>query len=160
MGRRGVDEFKTTTHHSADLRYGGEIGPDGEEGWHEFRFDWHTGGNGERKRVDFYIDGVLNHSSDEDPFVVGPLSPFNASSDSAFVPTKGGRIWIGGKERFTKYADIYMCIFPSLSIWIYQILSNLIHIHQQHGFPMPTTPSLTIPFTGQASQSSISMQCC
>ncbi len=100
-----MDEFKSVTRKSTDLRYGGEIGPDGEDGWHTFRFDWHTGGNAsnstegeERRRVDFFVDGELVHSTNDDRYVQGPLPPYNASSDQLYVPTKGGRIWIGGNE--------------------------------------------------------------
>lgn len=45
--------------------------------FHTYRFDWHTGGNGETKRVDFYLDGVFLRSATAD------------------VPDIAGRLWLG-----------------------------------------------------------------
>lgn len=48
---------------------------DGE--FHLYRFDWHTGGKGERKRVEFYVDNKLVHTQYEK------------------VPTCASRLWVG-----------------------------------------------------------------
>lgn len=45
--------------------------------FHVYRFDWHTGGNGEEPRVDFYVDDRYLYTSKE------------------FIPFIKGRLWIG-----------------------------------------------------------------
>ncbi len=45
--------------------------------FHTYRFDWHTGSATETRRVEFYIDGILRHTS------------------YTHVPTNAGRLWIG-----------------------------------------------------------------
>ncbi|OUS77971.1 hypothetical protein B1748_04155 [Paenibacillus sp. MY03] len=45
--------------------------------FHTYRFDWHTGGDGEQKRVEFYIDDVLLQTNYD------------------HVPTNASRLWIG-----------------------------------------------------------------
>lgn len=45
--------------------------------FHTYRFDWHTGGDGEVPRVEFYFDGELAYTSYED------------------IPTNESRFWIG-----------------------------------------------------------------
>ncbi len=45
--------------------------------FHTYRFDWHTGSSSEQKRVDFYIDDVLIHTTTD------------------HVPTLASRLWIG-----------------------------------------------------------------
>ncbi|MEX2461160.1 MAG: glycoside hydrolase family 16 protein, partial [Paenibacillaceae bacterium] len=45
--------------------------------FHTYRFDWHTGGNGETKRVDFYLDGVFLRSI------------------TTHIPDIAGRLWLG-----------------------------------------------------------------
>ena len=54
------------------------LGAAQDDGWfHTYRFDWHTGGNGETARVEFYVDGVLKQTNTD------------------HVPTMAGRLWIG-----------------------------------------------------------------
>lgn len=45
--------------------------------FHTYRFDWHTGSATETRRVEFYVDGLLQHTS------------------YTHVPTHAGRLWIG-----------------------------------------------------------------
>ncbi|MFD2115347.1 glycoside hydrolase family 16 protein [Paenibacillus yanchengensis] len=67
----GENEDEYTTEY-ASL---GQAVNDGQ--FHTYRFDWHTGDSGEQKRVDFYIDDVLLHTTTE------------------HIPTIGSRLWIG-----------------------------------------------------------------
>ncbi|MGI2293551.1 glycoside hydrolase family 16 protein [Paenibacillus sp. GXUN7292] len=53
----------------------GQAVDDGQ--FHTYRFDWHTGDDNEQKRVEFYIDDVLIHTTTD------------------HVPTHASRLWIG-----------------------------------------------------------------
>lgn len=53
-------------------------GPAGD-GWHVYRFDWHTGGPGQAARVEFYIDGQLQPD-------------YTSTTD---IPNYASRLWIG-----------------------------------------------------------------
>lgn len=59
------------TSHFHDLAYAQNDGK-----FHTYRFDWHTGDEGEQARVDFYIDGEKLYTSTKD------------------IPYKAGRFWI------------------------------------------------------------------
>ena len=61
-------------HQSVSVNTG--INPiDGE--FHTYRFDWHTGDQDQEKRVEYYIDNILIHTSYE------------------HIPDKAGRFWLG-----------------------------------------------------------------
>ncbi|MBR3448040.1 MAG: family 16 glycosylhydrolase [Oscillospiraceae bacterium] len=45
--------------------------------FHTYRFDWHTGSDTEKPRVDYYFDGVLTHTAE------------------TYIPTNAGRFWLG-----------------------------------------------------------------
>ena len=45
--------------------------------FHTYRFDWHTGSETEKPRVDYYFDGELTHTATE------------------YIPTNAGRFWLG-----------------------------------------------------------------
>jgi len=45
--------------------------------FHKYEFRWHTGGNGETPRVDYYVDDVF------------------ITSNTDFIPTNAGRLWLG-----------------------------------------------------------------
>lgn len=60
--------------------------------FHDYRFDWHTGGNGEKPRVDFYVDGKFIYSSTKDiPFIKGRFTL------GTWFPQ-----WAGGKADFDR----------------------------------------------------------
>jgi beta-glucanase (GH16 family) len=48
-------------YHTNDTYFGNQI--DGN--YHTYRFDWHTGGNGEKQRIDFYYDDKLLYTAYE-----------------------------------------------------------------------------------------------
>ncbi|MCQ2417470.1 MAG: family 16 glycosylhydrolase [Oscillospiraceae bacterium] len=55
-----------------------DIGVNQADGaFHKYRFDWHTGDQNEKARVEFYFDDVLTYTSTE------------------YIPTKEGRLWLG-----------------------------------------------------------------
>ena len=55
-----------------------DIGVNQADGkFHKYRFDWHTGGDGEEARAEFYFDDVLTYTSTE------------------YIPTNEGRLWLG-----------------------------------------------------------------
>jgi len=68
---QGENEGEYTTGYT-DL---GKYVNDGQ--FHTYRFDWHTGGNGQTKRADFYLDGVFLRSITTD------------------IPDIAGRLWLG-----------------------------------------------------------------
>ncbi|PRP86772.1 hypothetical protein PROFUN_02921 [Planoprotostelium fungivorum] len=87
----GWDQYKSNSiQHSRDLRYGGEVGPDGEDGWHVFRIDWHTANSS----VMYWVDGVLLHNSTSDGLMKGPDNT-SATTGFAYVPFIAGRFTIG-----------------------------------------------------------------
>lgn len=45
--------------------------------FHTYRFDWHTGSDTEKPRVDYYFDGKLTHTAE------------------TYIPTNAGRFWLG-----------------------------------------------------------------
>lgn len=53
--------------------------------WHVYRIDWHTGGNGETPRVEWYIDDVLVDYYDHDSF----------SNDEDNVGFRAARFYLG-----------------------------------------------------------------
>lgn len=66
----GAGQYKTN-----DKYFGNQI--DGN--YHLYRFEWHTGGNGQAARVEWYYDNVLIASN----------------TDPAVVPNHAGNYWIG-----------------------------------------------------------------
>ena len=71
--------FNTWTGENDDeyrVDYNELSAPQDDGQFHTYRFDWHTGGNGETARVDFYVDGVLEGTNFE------------------HIPTKKSRLWI------------------------------------------------------------------
>lgn len=68
---RGENEGEYTTGYTNLGKYVN----DGQ--FHTYRFDWHTGGNGQAKRVDFYLDGMFLRSITTD------------------IPDIAGRFWLG-----------------------------------------------------------------
>ena len=66
-------------------------------GFHVWRFDWHTGENGETPRVEFYVDGELKHTSTTHvPSIASRLTI------GTWFPT-----WAGGAASFdTQYLDV------------------------------------------------------
>lgn len=67
----GLQPDERTVHY-AEL-----AAPQNDGAFHTYRFDWHTGGRGRERRVDFYVDGELVHTS------------------RTTVPTRAGHFWIG-----------------------------------------------------------------
>ncbi|MBQ7264895.1 MAG: family 16 glycosylhydrolase [Firmicutes bacterium] len=64
----GEDEHKTGYPYCGDQA-------DGK--FHTYRFDWHTGDEGEEPRVEYYFDNALVYTSYE------------------YIPTNAGRLWLG-----------------------------------------------------------------
>ena len=54
-----------------------ECGNQADGEFHTYRFDWHTGGENEAPRVDYYFDGKLIHTATE------------------YIPTNKSRFWLG-----------------------------------------------------------------
>ena len=69
---RGTSTSQYKTH---DKYFGNQT--DGN--YHLYRFEWHTGGNGQTARVEWYYDNVL----------------MATNADPAFVPNHAGNYWIG-----------------------------------------------------------------
>jgi beta-glucanase (GH16 family) len=69
---RGVNSNQHKTH---DMYFGNQI----DRNYHLYRFEWHTGGNGQVARVEWYYDNVLMASN----------------TDPAVVPNHAGNYWIG-----------------------------------------------------------------
>lgn len=60
--------------------------------FHTYKFDWHTGGNGQEPRVDFYVDGKFIYSSKNHvPFIKGRFTI------GTWFPQ-----WAGGKADFDR----------------------------------------------------------
>ena len=62
------DDYKT---------YSVGCGDQADGAYHTYRFDWHTGSDTEKPRVEYYFDGVLTHTAQE------------------YIPTNAGRFWLG-----------------------------------------------------------------
>ncbi|HAG12474.1 MAG TPA: hypothetical protein DCG49_01260 [Ruminococcus sp.] len=54
-----------------------DCGAQADGAFHTYRFDWHTGSDTEKARVDYYFDGVLTYTA------------------TTFIPTNAGRFWLG-----------------------------------------------------------------
>ena len=54
-----------------------ECGAQADGAFHVYRFDWHTGSDTEKPRVDYYFDGELIHTATE------------------YIPTNASRFWLG-----------------------------------------------------------------
>ncbi len=68
----------TTWQTEQDYKTGSvDCGVQADGQFHTYRFDWHTGSDTEKPRVDFYFDGVLLHTAE------------------TFIPTNAGRFWLG-----------------------------------------------------------------
>ena len=66
LGETGAEYTGDVVDHGASLS-------DGR--FHVFRFDWHTGDDGEAPRVEFYVDGVRTHTiTTHIPYVKGRLT--------------------------------------------------------------------------------------
>lgn len=71
---------------------------DGE--FHTYRFDWHTGGNGHRKKVDFYVDDVLVCTTTRavpdraGTFTVGVWCPWKWAGEPAFDTARMVVDWV------------------------------------------------------------------
>ena len=54
-----------------------DCGAQADGQFHTYRFDWHTGSETEKPRVDYYFDGTLTYTAEE------------------YIPTNAGRFWLG-----------------------------------------------------------------
>lgn len=65
------------------------MGPDGEDGWHTYRIEWHT----TNASLLYYVDNQLMHNSTKDPLLNGP-SGTTMSTGDAYIPFLGSHFTI------------------------------------------------------------------
>jgi len=104
----GYDEYLSNNYKvGSDLRQSPSVGPDGQNGWRTYKFEWHTAQN--KSSVQYYIDGKLTFDSRNDAPLKGPLGsgttgdfyvPFVASrfTIAAWFPYANGNHWAGEPE--------------------------------------------------------------
>jgi len=97
--QNGWDEFISNAKPNTDTRYNpGKAGqgPDGKDGWRIFAFEWHT----DKRSIQYYIDGVMVHSSNNDAPLSGPLG--KGTSNDFYVPFLASRFNIAAWFPYAK----------------------------------------------------------